>query len=75
VFRWLALTLLVHVVAGMTVRPHGIQQIDIAAQAANALEPLAGPAARQVFAAGAIGVGFLGSGHDHRSGLRCRPWR
>jgi len=43
----------------VTLHPHGIRQIDTAAQAANALEPLAGAAAKYLFAAGVIGVGFL----------------
>jgi NRAMP (natural resistance-associated macrophage protein)-like metal ion transporter len=44
---------------GSTLHPSGQTQIETAAQAAAALEPLAGPAAKWLFAAGIIGVGFL----------------
>jgi len=44
---------------GLTLYPAGQHQIDTAAQAAVALEPLAGAAATYLFAAGVIGVGFL----------------
>ncbi|USI72294.1 NRAMP family divalent metal transporter [Sphingomonas morindae] len=44
---------------GVTLFPAGQHRIDSAAQAAQALAPLAGPAATYLFAAGVIGVGFL----------------
>jgi Mn2+/Fe2+ NRAMP family transporter len=44
---------------GSTLHTSGQTQIETAAQAAAALEPLAGPAAKWLFAAGIIGVGFL----------------
>jgi Mn2+/Fe2+ NRAMP family transporter len=44
---------------GSTLHSSGQTQIETAAQAATALEPLAGPAAKWLFAAGIIGVGFL----------------
>lgn len=44
---------------GVTLYPNGQRSIDTAAQAASALEPLAGAAAKYLFAAGVIGVGFL----------------
>ncbi|MBW8882104.1 MAG: divalent metal cation transporter, partial [Asticcacaulis sp.] len=37
----------------------GVHQIDTVAEAAKALEPLAGPAAYYLFAIGIIGTGFL----------------
>lgn len=44
---------------GLTLHQAGQTEIDTAAQAAAALEPLAGAAAKYLFAAGVIGVGFL----------------
>ena len=44
---------------GVTLHGSGQTQIETAAQAAAALEPVAGPAAKYLFAAGIIGVGFL----------------
>jgi Mn2+/Fe2+ NRAMP family transporter len=44
---------------GATLHPAGHTNIETAAQAASALEPLAGPAAKWLFALGVIGVGFL----------------
>jgi Mn2+/Fe2+ NRAMP family transporter len=44
---------------GLTLHPAGQTEIDSAAQAAAALEPLAGAGAKYLFAAGVIGVGFL----------------
>lgn len=44
---------------GLTLHPAGERDLETAAQAAAALEPLAGPAAKYLFAAGVIGVGFL----------------
>ncbi|MBB4084674.1 Nramp family divalent metal transporter [Sphingomonas carotinifaciens] len=44
---------------GATLHPAGQTEIESAAQAASALEPLAGPAAKWLFAAGVVGVGFL----------------
>jgi Mn2+/Fe2+ NRAMP family transporter len=44
---------------GLTLHPAGETHIDTAAQAAAALEPLAGEAAKYLFAAGVVGVGFL----------------
>ena len=42
-----------------TLNPQGINEIDSAAQAAQALEPLAGAGAKWLFALGVVGVGFL----------------
>ena len=42
-----------------TLHPQGMTQIDSAAQAAQALEPLAGSAAKLLFVLGVVGVGFL----------------
>jgi Mn2+/Fe2+ NRAMP family transporter len=44
---------------GATLHPAGHTRIENAAQAASALEPFAGPAAKWLFALGVIGVGFL----------------
>lgn len=44
---------------GLTLHPAGETEIETAAQAAAALEPLAGAAATYLFAAGVVGVGFL----------------
>lgn len=44
---------------GATLHAAGKTNIETAAQAASALEPLAGPAAKWLFAFGVIGVGFL----------------
>lgn len=44
---------------GAVLFPNGIHQIDTVEQAAQALKPLAGPAAYYLFAAGIIGTGFL----------------
>lgn len=44
---------------GSTLHPAGHTQIDSAAQAAEALRPLAGDAAGLLFIAGVVGVGFL----------------
>ena len=44
---------------GVTLHPAGQREIETAAQAAAALEPLAGEAAKYLFAAGVVGVGFL----------------
>jgi NRAMP (natural resistance-associated macrophage protein)-like metal ion transporter len=44
---------------GLTLHPAGQTEIETAAQAAAALEPLAGEAATYLFAAGVVGVGFL----------------
>jgi len=44
---------------GLTLHPAGETEIETAAQAAAALEPLAGDAAKFLFAAGIVGVGFL----------------
>jgi NRAMP (natural resistance-associated macrophage protein)-like metal ion transporter len=44
---------------GATLHPAGQTEIETAAQAAAALEPLAGEAAAYLFAAGVVGVGFL----------------
>lgn len=44
---------------GATLHPAGQTDIESAAQAAAALEPLAGPGAKLLFALGVIGVGFL----------------
>ncbi|MFL6737225.1 MAG: NRAMP family divalent metal transporter [Sphingomonas sp.] len=44
---------------GATLHPAGHTNIETASQAASALEPLAGPAAKWLFAFGVIGVGFL----------------
>ncbi|MBP2301080.1 Nramp family divalent metal transporter [Azospirillum picis] len=44
---------------GTTLHSAGQTEIETAAQAASALEPLAGEAAKYLFAAGVVGVGFL----------------
>jgi Mn2+/Fe2+ NRAMP family transporter len=44
---------------GLTIFPTGNTQIESAADAAAALEPLAGEGAKYLFALGVIGVGFL----------------
>jgi Mn2+/Fe2+ NRAMP family transporter len=44
---------------GVTLHPAGDTHIETAAQAAAALEPLAGEGAKYLFALGVIGVGFL----------------
>lgn len=44
---------------GVTLHPAGNTEIETAAQAAAALEPLAGGAAAILFTAGVVGVGFL----------------
>lgn len=44
---------------GVTLHGSGHTEIETAAQAAAALEPVAGPAAKYLFAVGIIGVGFL----------------
>lgn len=44
---------------GLTLHPAGQTEIETAAQAAAALEPVAGEAAKYLFAAGVVGVGFL----------------
>ena len=44
---------------GVTLHGSAQTEIETAAQAAAALEPVAGPAAKYLFAAGIIGVGFL----------------
>jgi NRAMP (natural resistance-associated macrophage protein)-like metal ion transporter len=61
---------------GATLHPAGHTHIDSAAQAASALEPLAGPLAKALFALGVIGVGFLavpvmttGAAYDLAQGL------
>ena len=45
--------------AAATLYPAGLRQISSAAEAARALQPLAGPAAGVLFAAGVIGAGML----------------
>ena len=44
---------------GATLHPAGVTRVETAAQAAAALEPVAGTAAKYLFAAGIVGVGFL----------------
>jgi Mn2+/Fe2+ NRAMP family transporter len=44
---------------GLTLHPAGQTRVDSAAQAAAALEPVAGAAAKLLFAAGIVGVGLL----------------
>ena len=44
----------------VTLHPAGITQIDTAAQAASALQPLAGNFAATIFALGILGVGMIG---------------
>jgi NRAMP (natural resistance-associated macrophage protein)-like metal ion transporter len=44
---------------GATLHPAGTTEIETAAQAAQALAPLAGKAAELLFAVGVVGVGFL----------------
>jgi len=45
---------------GSTLHPAGIMRIETAAQAAEALRPLAGSAASLLFAVGVVGAGLLG---------------
>ncbi len=45
--------------AAATLNRHGLTDIESATEAARALEPLAGPAAKYLFAFGLIGTGFL----------------
>jgi Mn2+/Fe2+ NRAMP family transporter len=47
------------VTAAATLHAHGIREVASAAQAAEALRPLAGPAASVLFALGIIGTGLL----------------
>ena len=47
------------VATAATLHAHGIHEIDRPEQAAAALEPIAGPAAKYLFAAGIIGAGLL----------------
>lgn len=47
------------IAAAATLLPAGITQVDTAAQAAEALAPVAGPWARLLFTIGIIGVGLL----------------
>ncbi len=61
---------------GATLHRAGHTHVDTAAQAAAALEPLAGPAAKLLFALGVIGVGILavpvmttGAAYDVAQGL------
>jgi Mn2+/Fe2+ NRAMP family transporter len=61
---------------GATLHPAGQTEIETAAQAAAALQPLAGPAATVLFAFGVVGVGFLavpvmttGAAYDLAQGL------
>jgi Mn2+/Fe2+ NRAMP family transporter len=61
---------------GTTLHPAGQISIDTAADAARALEPIAGTAAKFLFAAGVVGVGFLavpvmtsGAAYDLAQGL------
>ena len=71
---------------GLTLHPAGHTSIETAADAAQALEPIAGPAAKILFAAGVVGVGFLavpvmtaGAAYDlaqafgKKSSLNARP--
>ncbi len=51
--------LFVIITSAATLRGHGAIQIDTAAQAAEALRPLAGPFASWLFAIGIIGTGLL----------------
>ena len=44
---------------GTTLHPAGLSDIETAADAAAALEPVAGESAKLLFAAGIVGVGFL----------------
>ncbi|WP_279361071.1 NRAMP family divalent metal transporter [Xanthomonas sacchari] len=69
-----------------TLHRSGQTEIATAAQAAAALEPLAGPAAKWLFALGVVGVGFLAvpvmttgaaydlvQGIDHKGSLHAQP--
>jgi len=62
---WLGMTysnvvaLAIMIGCAATLHAHGITTIDTAQQAASALEPIAGPLARTVFACGIIGTGLL----------------
>ncbi len=64
---------------GATLHASGQTNVDSAAQAAAALEPLAGAAAKYLFALGVVGVGFLavpvmttGAAYDLAQGLGAR---
>jgi len=74
------------IAAGATLHQAGQTQIETAAQAAAALEPLAGPWAKALFAVGLIGAGLLAvpvltgssayavaEGLGHRHGLSQKP--
>lgn len=53
------IALFIIIAAGATLHQQGVTQIDTAAQAAEALRPVAGEATFLVFAAGIIGTGLL----------------
>jgi NRAMP (natural resistance-associated macrophage protein)-like metal ion transporter len=53
------IALFIIIATAATLNAHGITQIDTAAQAAEALRPIAGPFAFVVFACGIIGTGLL----------------
>ena len=63
----------------VTLNAHGVGRIDTAAQAANALKPIAGPLAFALFAAGIIGTGLLAvpvlAGSAAYAVAECFGWR
>lgn len=74
--------------AGSTLHAAGILTVDTAADAAAALEPLAGSAASLIFALGLVGTGMLGvpvlagsaayavaEAADWRRGMDAKPWQ
>src|SRR3546814_12310122 len=60
---------------GITLHAAGRTEIETAADAAAALEPIAGQAAKFLFAAGVVGVGFLAvpvmRSEERRVGKEC----
>lgn len=75
-----AAMLAIMVAAASTVGRNGPQQLNTAADAAKALEPIAGPAAAAIFAIGFIATGVLAvpvlasSGSIALAGLLGKPW-
>jgi NRAMP (natural resistance-associated macrophage protein)-like metal ion transporter len=63
----------------VTLNAHGVDKIDTAAQAAEALKPIAGPLAFALFSAGIIGTGLLAvpvlAGSAAYAVAECFGWR